>query len=404
MKRCSKCQRELPLSEYQRDASQACGVRARCKECSKGRIRRKGESVRCPEAPLVDGDADYESLELGPAGIAPTTTEEAHQAAPEGYAVKGVSTLYDADGQVKQVWVKTNQLQADALKAFEKACASLANPLRGMAEPVAAPQYADEDLLCVIPIGDAHIGAYAWAAESGDDFNLEIAERNMFTAVDHLIALAPPAATLLIVNLGDFLHGDDPSNRTAKSGHALDIDTRWSKVIGVGIRTKRRCIDRGLEKFRRVIDWNVAGNHDPNSAVMLRHVMQALYEKEPRVEVDMTPGKFHWLRFGTSLIASTHGDTVKLADLGPIMACDRPQDWGETTHRHWYTGHVHHDRSLEFPGVIVESFRTLAAKDAWHAGQGYRSGRDLKLDVFHRRWGRINRHVIGIEQIIAEAA
>jgi hypothetical protein len=312
--------------------------------------------------------------------------------------------LYGASGEVVQQWVKTNANQASAVRALEVAIAEMVDPIRGTSEPVAAPQHSNDDLMCAIPIGDAHVGLYTWAVETGEDFNLEIAERNMFAAVDHLIDMAPPAATLLLCNLGDFLHGDDSTNRTAKSGHALDIDTRWSKVIGVAIRVKRRCIDRGLQKFGRVINWDVEGNHDPTSSVMLRHVMQALYEKEPRVTVDMTPGKFHYLRFGSNLIGATHGDTVKLPELAGIMACDRPQDWGETKYRHWYSGHVHHSRLQEYPGVIVESFRTLAPKDSWHAGQGYRSGRDLTLDVFHKRWGRINRHIVGIEQVVSEAA
>lgn len=39
------------------------------------------------------------------------------------------------------------------------------------------------------------------------------------------------------------------------------------------------------------------------------------------------------------------------------------------------------------PGCVVESFRTLAAPDAYASGAGYRSGRDMKLDVIHRLWG-----------------
>jgi hypothetical protein len=346
-------------------------------------------------------------IELGPAGIAPiapVTTEEAHQAAPEGFHVKGVSTLYDGAGNIVQQWIKTKQEETALLEAFEKAVKRIAEPVVSLADPRPVPAHALEDLLCVVPVGDSHIGMHAWGVETGDDFDLEIAERNMAEAFDRLLALAPAAETLLLIDLGDVVHSDDPSNRTAKSGHALDVDTRWSKVIEVVIRVWRRCIDRALTKFGRVISWNVGGNHDPNSAVVLRHVFRAMYEREPRVTVELTPGKYLWHRFGETLIGSTHGDTVKLPDLPSIMACDRAKDWGETKFRHWYTGHVHHDQTKEYRGCVVETFRTLAPKDAWHAAQGYRSGRDIKLDVFHRRWGRINRHIVGIEQITSEAA
>jgi hypothetical protein len=82
------------------------------------------------------------------------------------------------------------------------------------------------------------------------------------------------------------------------------------------------------------------------------------------------------------------------------MAADRPQDWGLTTERHWYCGHIHHkDHDKEHPGVTIETFRTLAPKDAWHAGQGYRSGRDMHCIVHHREFGELERHRCGIAMI-----
>jgi hypothetical protein len=126
---------------------------------------------------------------------------------------------------------------------------------------------------------------------------------------------------------------------------------------------------------------------------------ELMYEREPRVHIDTSPAKFHKYRFGKCLIAATHGDTIKITELALLMAVDWPEDWAETEHRHWYTGHIHHDTLKELPGCIVETFRTLAPRDAWHAAQGYRSGRDLKLDVWHREYGYSQRFVVGIRKI-----
>jgi hypothetical protein len=248
-------------------------------------------------------------------------------------------------------------------------------------------------------MGDPHLGMFAWAQETGQNFDLKIAEANLVGAVDHLVGLAPPAEEALIINLGDFYHTDNQTNRTARSGHALDVDSRWSKVLGVGIRAMRRCIDAALKKHARVTVICEIGNHDDHSSVMLAHCLSQFYERDPRVTVDVSPAKFHWYRFGRNLIGTTHGDTAKPDRLPAVMACDRPKDWGETEHRYWYTGHVHHDSLKEYPGCIVETFRTLAPGDAWHRGQGYRSGQDMKCDVLHREFGRINRHVVGIRQL-----
>lgn len=84
-----------------------------------------------------------------------------------------------------------------------------------------------------------------------------------------------------------------------------------------------------------------------------------------------------------------------------IMAADQPKMWGDTKHRYWYVGHVHHVDKKEYPGGIVEYFRTLAAGDAWHNGQGYRSGRDMCLIVLYKTHGEVERHRCDVGMISA---
>ena len=320
--------------------------------------------------------------------------------APEGFSVKGVSTLYGEDGTVKAQWVKTRQDEQDKYEALLRAVASLGDEVRGLADPVLEPVgLLSADLLNVIPIGDPHIGMYAWAAESGADFDLAIAEREMFAAVDRLVSLAPDADECLLLELGDLVHADNFNNVTFRSGHHLDVDTRWSKVMRVAIRTLRRCVDRALERHRLVRLRCEIGNHDDHTSVMLATALEMYYEREPRVVIDTNPSNTFYHRHGKCLIASTHGDAIKPAGLPGVMAVDRARDWGETEFRHWYVGHVHHESVKEYPGVTVETFRTLAARDAWTARSGYRSGRDMRLDVWHREYGLINRHIVGINWI-----
>lgn len=318
---------------------------------------------------------------------------------PPGHVLKGASTLVNAEGQVLQQWIKTREDVSNRNESMMEALASIADAWKGKADPVARPEILDADLMCAVPMGDPHLGLYSWAEETGESFDLEQAESNLVGAVDHLVGLAPRAAHGLLINLGDFFHADNSSNQTMRSHHALDVDTRWAKVLGVGVRTMRRCIDRMLERFGDVTVICAIGNHDDHSSVMLATCLSQFYERDPRVTINTSPSKFHWHRFGSNLLGVTHGDTCKIEKLPGIMACDRAVDWGETQHRYWYTGHVHHDRMLDAPGCVVESFRTLAARDAYAAGAGYRSGRDLKLDVLHRRYGRINRHTVGIQQV-----
>ncbi len=319
---------------------------------------------------------------------------------PLGFHVDGISQLRDAEGRIKQQWVKSKADKESRIALLMDAVQRIAEPFRGASELVAPPTHNNADLLSVYPMGDPHIGLFAWAQETGDsDFDLRIAETHLVAAVDRLVMLSPPSEQALILNLGDFFHADDQSARTKRGGHALDVDSRWAKVLSVGIRIMRRIIERALEKHDRVRVINEIGNHDDHSSIFLGVCLAQFFENNPRVEIDTSPNPFHYYRFGANLFGVTHGHTVKLAQLPQIMANDRAKDWGDTRHRFWYTGHVHHDQRKELIGCVVETFRTLAARDAWHNAQGYRSGRDMKLHVVHRERGRIMEHRVGVESL-----
>jgi hypothetical protein len=253
-------------------------------------------------------------------------------------------------------------------------------------------------LLSVYPMGDPHIGCYAWAAEAGEDFDVNIARQDLLAAAGRLVDVAPASQRALICNLGDFFHADSLSQLT-KSGHKLDVDTRWPRVLRLGCHLMVDLITLALRKHAKVEVINAIGNHDDHSSIMLSAFLEAWFHAEPRVHVYPTTSKFHYIEHGRCLIGVTHGDTVKHLALGELMASYQPEAWGRTLHRYWYTGHIHHTSKTELRGAVVESFRTLAAKDAWHASQGYRSGRDMYAIVLDAEHGEVERHRCDIRQV-----
>lgn len=320
---------------------------------------------------------------------------------PEEYVVKGVSTYFDAEGKPRGSWVKS-ALKTDASEAVVRQFVDWlsTHEVRGRSEIIAAPAYTDTDLMTVYPIGDPHFGLHSWAPETGENFDLKEAERVTFGAVDRLVAAAPASHEAVLLNLGDFFHADDSRNETPGHGNKLDVDGRYMKIVQVGMRTLVACIYRLLEKHQIVTVRNVPGNHDPHLALTLSIALDAFFHAEPRVTIDLSPSLYWYKRFGKVLIGAHHGHGAKMGELPLLMAADRPEDWGLTTHRHWMTGHIHHWSGKEHPGVVVESFRTLAAKDAWHAGKGYRSGRDMNVITYHCEHGEIQRTRCDIGQIV----
>lgn len=308
------------------------------------------------------------------------------------YVVKGTSTLYDNEGNQRLQWVKTSLDRERFDAALKEYVEWLAQGAKGVAKPEAAPKSRNADLLSVYPIGDPHLGLFAWAAEAGEDFDLKKAEHLNTSAMARLVDCAPASDEALIIELGDLLHADDSTNQTPTSKHALDVDTRYAKVMQAALRTLKNMISMVLKKHMKVTVWLIGGNHDPHSSFAVAMCLAAFYEKEPRVVIDLSPAAFRYMKFGKVLIGSHHGHGVKMDSLPGIMAADRGSEWGATDYRYWYIGHVHHLSRKEFPGAVVESFRTLAARDAWHAGKGYRAGRDMSLIVHHREFGEIERH------------
>jgi len=311
---------------------------------------------------------------------------------PDGFRIKGTSTLYDAEGKPKLQWVKSTIDHERAEEIARHAVEALSSSVEGMAPLTEPPARVMSDLLAVYPFGDPHVGLYVWAKECGDAFDLEIGRKLTLGAVDRLVATAPAAETAILLLLGDVYHQNDQTNQTPSHKHPLDVDSRYVKVLSIGIETYRHAILRALERHRRVIVKAVPGNHDPQAIWALIFTLAAYFSNEPRVEVDIGPAKHWYFRFGKVLIGSTHGDTTKHEKLGGVMACDRAMDWGETLYRYWYTGHIHSKTVTETPGVICESFRTLAAQDSYAAGHGYRAGRDMLCIVHHKDFGEIERH------------
>jgi hypothetical protein len=311
---------------------------------------------------------------------------------PDGFVVSGVSTYYNEDGLPTGQWVKSKLSEEDRLIAMREAIDEMMADYKGVAKPTKMPKSSTDDIVVAIPMGDPHIGMYAWSEESGEDFDINIAREDLLSAANQLVRATPPASTCLIINLGDFFHADNMSNTTSRSGHSLDVDTRWAKVLKLGCMLMVDVVKLALKKHPKVEVINAIGNHDDHSSVMLAAFMDAYFSDEPRVTIQPTTSKFHYFAFGKNLIGVTHGDTVKHADLGSLMATDKAEEWGASEHRYWYCGHIHNSRKMELRGCTVESFRTLAAKDAWHAGKGYRAGRDMNAIVLHKDFGEIARY------------
>jgi hypothetical protein len=239
----------------------------------------------------------------------------------------------------------------------------------------------------------------AWAPETGESYDLQAAEDRHIQAMEMLVAQSNPTEHAFIIDVGDFFHADNADNRTSHSGHALDVDGRYAKVLEVGLHLATKLIDLALAKHQTVHWRSAIGNHNDHSAIMMNKFIKAYYRCDPRVIVHDSPAAIYYHQFGQVLLGITHGHKVKADRLGEIMAVDCESIWSSTKYRYFYTGHVHHQSVKEYPSCVVETFRTLTPKDAWHAASGYRSKQDMKCITLHSAHGEISRNTVSVSQL-----
>lgn len=310
---------------------------------------------------------------------------------PVGFDLKNYTAHYKADGTLEQVWIKPTLSKYEEMKidAIKEALSEI--PQSRVVKP---PKIVNEDLATFYIVSDHHLGLYAWAKETGNDYDVEIGKKILKDTMAKLVAATPESETAVVLNLGDFFHSDSNENRTRRSGNVLDVDTRFQYVLKAGVYLFVDIIEMAKRKHKKVIVRCNFGNHDPYGTLALSMALKAYYSNDPRVEVDDSPNKLWFWEFGKVMVFSTHGDMFKQQDVPGVMAAHAPEMWGRTTHRYGYLGHVHH-KSVgggEKYGATWETFRTLAAKDEWHHSSGYASERSMVAITHHREHGEKVRH------------
>ena len=313
---------------------------------------------------------------------------------PDGFAVKGTSTMIDAEGNEKIRWVKTSidneRLEVLMEQAREAFCSEL---------PKVAPSESpnvnfDSDTLAMYPVFDLHIGAMAHKHECGENYDTATAEKVMNGFFDYAVDKAPNSKNAVLVLGGDFLHYDSLEAKTPASGHILDSDSRYAKIVYVAIRSVRRAISRMMEKHQ-VIDIKViSGNHDEAGMVWLRAALAAFYEDEPRVNVDVSPAAMMMTSFGTTLIGYTHGHQMRKADTRlTVMATDFRKIFGQSDYVYTHSGHWHSQKITETNLGIDEVHGQLGSPDAYSSNGGWRSQRQAAVIVYHKEFGEVGRFI-----------
>lgn len=262
--------------------------------------------------------------------------------------------------------------------------------------PTKAPSLTDDDLLTKYILADLHMGMRAWEPEAGENYDLDIAVERLQTTFSTLVQSTPNSKVGLIENLGDTFHSNDHKHMTPGSGHILDSDGRFTKIMYETVKAVVTLVEELKEKHETVQYVGISGNHDVDANHYLTIALMMRFHDDPRVDIIWNPAKMWCHRFGKVLLAAHHGDRTKPDRLAMQVADDFAAEWGQTKWRYLDTGHIHHDSSKDIGGVFWESHRTLAARDAYATGSGYVTRSTLKAVTYHKERGEIIRNTVGV--------
>lgn len=311
---------------------------------------------------------------------------------PDGLSLERATIQRGPDGEIERTWTKAKtdselrmEILAEKLEAGENNYKKY--------RPSKPPAHLVEDLLSCFVVTDFHLGMYAWEAESGESWDSEIARNVLLNAVKEAISSCPKSQTGLFCQLGDFLHFDGILAVTPQSGHLLDADTRYGKLVELAIEVMGETIRLMLKRFGNVHVIQAEGNHDIAGSVWLRKHIKHVFANEPRVTVDDSEFPYYAYAHGETMLGFHHGHKMKLAQLHKLFASEPRfrKMWGDAKYTYIHSGHLHHERVIEDGGAIAEMHPTLAARDAYAARGGWQSQRGAKIITYHKTLGEMHR-------------
>ena len=258
-----------------------------------------------------------------------------------------------------------------------------------------ASRYGDSAL--ILPLYDIHFGRRARMEEVNEEYNLEIAKKDIYNSVKKFWTKVKDSnkfGKVVLVIGQDFLN----SSSTGSTSSGKHVQENASSFRDIFIKGSELLIEI-IDMFRAdndVLVWGIEGNHAREEEVMLFQFLRAWYRNDEHVTVDAEPNPRKYIKWGCNLIGSTHGSDEKDRIFG-IMQQEVPELWGQTNYRCFITGHLHHFKVEEKNGVDVFVVPAMCKKDMWTHKSGYMSKRRTVAFVFDSTEGLSQQYYINLE-------
>jgi hypothetical protein len=402
--RCKTCYKSVTPSEYNKKH------RVETKEeiyrdfkQDSGFITTKSLSIRTLEQALEASEVDLDEWEVDRyitnSWEVTMGTKASQTGKPETY------TNY----QVK-IWLK-RKVEGFNLEEFKTELLSDVIELSASVKPYKFKKLTGDSHLLMISLNDLHLGRMVWGKECGRDYDVRVAQKNFHNSLDHFLSYTSPFSVEQIL----FLVGNDLFNYDYASpfphterGTPQESDGRWQKLFRIG----RLLVTDAVSKLSTVAPIKIMvipGNHDPQTIFYLGELLEVFYSGNANVDVDNSPPRRKYHRYGENLIGVTHGLSEKPNHLQAIMSFEAKEDWGKTKYWYFYIGHLHHEAtdikrvgekfqglrmpkeiSEDYKGLIIDYLPNMAFHDDYETGLGFVGTiKAAKATIHHPSKGRV---------------
>lgn len=231
-------------------------------------------------------------------------------------------------------------------------------------------------LLYELDLPDIHFGRLTWEEESGENYDIKLAEEYAVKVTQTLLSYAKsfPIGKVLFPLGNDFFNVNN-KNETTVHGTPQQEDTRWQKTFRKGRQLAVKLIEM-CSQIAPVDVIIIAGNHDEERMFYLGDSLDAWFHNNPNVTIDNRAIKRKYYLFEKVLLGFTHGYYEKAEKLPFLMPTEVPEWWAKSKYREWHLGDKHHKKEFEYKtnedrGMTIRVLRALASTDAWTFDKGY---------------------------------
>lgn len=316
-----------------------------------------------------------------------------------------IVTMYQIKTSLRRKVSK--QLEDATTLLIERFSNSTAPPKYNM--PDVALDSSERNHLLEVCLYDHHFGKLAWPSETGEAYDLPIADMLYRKALERILARSETYhIDRILMPIGhDLLNYDNARGETA-NGTPQDNDSRPALVFD----TACSAVIYAVEKLAEVAPVDVVyvpGNHDTNTGRYVTSVVKAWFRNTLHVTVNASPAPRKAYTYGNVFIGLAHGDgpAKYLNHLPTVFASEFPKEWGSTKYHEIHIGHFHSRSEVSYMplsntgGVFVRVLPSLCGRDYWHAKMGFiGSTRATDAYVWSGETGLSGYLSIGVDELL----